>query len=113
MSTTFKMPKLPGYSMPPLKQKKYARKQNFHVGAGGVCIETAPKSIKPRKNIIPHKPNTIRTIPANRPMTLRVSRKQLNQSRGQFPGSNQPDWVKYDRKVLRYFMYFKEGVSER
>eukprot|EP00948_MAST-09A_sp_MAST-9A-sp1_P001863 g1863.t1 len=112
MSSAFKMPKLPGYSMPPVKQQKYARKQNFHVGSGGICIETAPKPSSPRKNIIPRKPNTVRTIPANRPMTQRVTRKQLSASRGTFPGSNQPDWVKYDRKVLRFFMYFKEGVSE-
>jgi Ca2+-binding EF-hand superfamily protein len=32
--------------------------------------------------------------------------------RGAFPGRSKPKWLKYDRQVLRYHLYFKEAVNE-
>ena len=36
----------------------------------------------------------------------------IKPSRSQLALTNPPDWVKYDRQVLRYYVYFKEAVPE-
>lgn len=88
----------------------------FDVGQGGVCLELVPKSARrPKTSRVPRKPlgDAMSKLAFNRgSRSARVSNSAIAASKGTFPGSKKPNWVEYDRKVLRFYMYFKEAVTE-
>jgi uncharacterized protein YdcH (DUF465 family) len=101
-------PKLPGYLV-----NHDPTKIDFKKVSSSMLSKIQNNEIKPKQNIYLPRQNVQEKINVREGSSLSYSQQTFSNHFGEQIGEQfQPDWVKLDKQVLRFFAYFKESVIE-
>jgi hypothetical protein len=101
-------PKLPGYSV-----NHDPSKVDFKKVSSNMLQKINNNEIKPKQNMYLPRQKEIETVRLRDGSSLSSSQQTyINHFGEQIAEQFEPDWVKMDKQVLRFYAYFKESVVE-